>query len=834
MIMQGNLQSWIRLTQTITSVALLVGCGSPNGSNVGGAGGAESGGAAPVDGGTSFSAGGAGGAISGAGGREIGLTTSGTTGGVTNSEDHDPQMRVVHASAETRSVDVYLDDALEPFRAGLTYGKVTRFQPLKAGTHRIIMRRHGDVPDSDHQLIESELFAIAADERATFVAMGDPANSWIERTLRLLTLVESAPAVDSPSTVGVRLAHASTLAPDLTFALGDSAAHLDLSPLTASNYLPEALPSGKSAILKVTGPGIGATFALPTMSGSDVLVALTGTPQKSNAERPFTALVVRSDGSTEAVTESGKVYFIQMDTGGGRDLFCSIKDGTDATQRRWSELADDRGFGTFQETTLPSGNYELRQYATIAGSSIWPETAPDGLRLSGPTGDSRTVEVRSGSKSLLWAKRPSLKSNGSLILVQPQPPTPSNHEVGLQLFYGANPGVETVWISSPAAAHDLQILPPTKAEGTGTLTIPSGENSAMARVLLYSNAASDQLLKAYQFPVVEGRQITLLLGGVALPRLPVEATTQRADDVDSDTFLAGDFTPEGLPKDPNYLPFDMRLLSGTEQDDCPQTPGIDQGCPDPELQVAAVDVTDPVWTSQLLEPEPCTTELKSVASQFQSALVALRSSRAKLAIACSAIASALQWGDLISNPRDVASDAVMKGACSLAAGALDDAKSTLEWELVVQPATCTAAPMDCQNQCTTAGQVDENCSIFCGWSSALQGTCTPPMVSITAPDGSSTAQVVSTQLEAIFEVQARLAVLSASSPSAAKPNGTKIGSQLVTSSGCGVLSLLDMQKVLGSSSVPPTDYTAELSKIAESMTVTVAALQDNLLKVTGS
>jgi len=274
-------------------------------------------------------------------------------------------VRVVHASADAPSVDVYVKGSDKPVVTGLAYGQTSTWLELDPGTYVFELRAAGAKPTDPIAYRTGEL-AIPAGAKISAIAAGLLGAAGADDAFRVLPIVEGfgAAAVGSAR---VRVIHAGADAPTVGLDIGNDD---PASPETASlarfadtGAEGAALPAGKKLGIGVVAGGARVTaFTTPELpEGANVLVVATGLLGKLARERDgFALLAVGPNGSLGFVKQDPIVYALHGSPDAPRvDAFVGA-----------AEVVDDLGFGELASPVqVPPGTYELDFYPHAAGST---------------------------------------------------------------------------------------------------------------------------------------------------------------------------------------------------------------------------------------------------------------------------------------------------------------------------------------------------------------------------------------------------------------------------------------------------------------------------------
>lgn len=198
------------------------------------------------------------------------LTLLGSTG-IARAAD-DGLLRLAHLSPDTPAVDVYVDSVSDPdariVLPGVSYGTVSDYQRVLAGTYTVSMRAAGADPGSPPVL--STTVTVAPGSAATVAGVGRFADLGLRILTDDLTLPAAGQArarvINAATTVDpadVTLADGTELASGLTFA-------------DQTGYV--SVPGGRTTLQVSSGSTAGSDLAVDLAAGSTSTVLLLDSP----------------------------------------------------------------------------------------------------------------------------------------------------------------------------------------------------------------------------------------------------------------------------------------------------------------------------------------------------------------------------------------------------------------------------------------------------------------------------------------------------------------------------------------------------------------------------
>jgi Domain of unknown function (DUF4397) len=343
--------------------------GTAGKSSTGGSAGKTSGGSANVSGNATGGAGAGGDDTGGAGGAMTAPKT---------------RLRVVHASPNAPSVDIYPKGSTTPVATDVAYGAATDFIEVDAGTIAFDLRATG-AKASTAPAFSSEDIALDADADYTIVAAGDfdqPGNAAV--AFRLLPLEHDFETPAAGSAVA-RIVHATSAwdAVDLDIVATDGVDVPALAPFADESNV--ELPAG--AVVPVDfqteADGVLTQLVLPKLTaGSELFVIATGNPgfPFRAPANGFALLVVDQDGTVSWVKEQPWIHLVHASDVSTVDIY---ETGHTAAAAELSDNLAAQKMAAFQLPVSATG-FTLKAVAADAVS---------GTATALATGATSTVEA---------------------------------------------------------------------------------------------------------------------------------------------------------------------------------------------------------------------------------------------------------------------------------------------------------------------------------------------------------------------------------------------------------------------------------------------------------
>jgi hypothetical protein len=287
-------------------------------------------------------------------------------------------VRVIHASADAPSVDVYVKGSDKPIVTALTYGQTSGWLDVPPGSYEFELRAAPSKP-SDPIAYKTSALTIPAGAKISAVAAGLLAAQDSDAAFRVVPVVEGF-GPGQPGSARVRVLHAGSDAPSVDLDIGDdnpaTPEIAGLARFADTGAAGLALPAGTPLAIGIASAGARVTaFTTPKLAdGANVLVVATGLLGKLAREREgFALLAVGPNGSIGFVKQDPQVYALHASPDAPRvDAFVGDR-----------EIVDNVGFGELSRPIrVQPGAYTVDVFAHADGS-VRPSGAP---ALSAATG----------------------------------------------------------------------------------------------------------------------------------------------------------------------------------------------------------------------------------------------------------------------------------------------------------------------------------------------------------------------------------------------------------------------------------------------------------------
>ena len=377
----------------LASISLFVGltplaCGSDDGDNDNPTAGKNSGGTAGKTGtgGTAGKSGGSnGGNVNGAGDASGGTAGDGGGGGEGGAAPAAPsRLRVVHASPNAPSVDIYPKGSTTPVLESLAYGDASDFLEVDAGTIAFELRAAGSDASEDPAFTTED---VTLEEGAdyTVVAAGDFAQPTdADVGFRVLALEHDFDAATA-GTALARIVHATTAWDEVDL---DVAATNGVDIPALARFGSESnvtIPAGTDLAVdfQTADAGLLSQLSVPKQTaGKELFVIATGNPgfPFRAPANGFALLVVDQDGKVSWVKENPWLHLAHASDISTVDVYESTR--TAVTARLTNDLAAAK-LGAFQLPASTAG-FSLK---AVAGD------ATSGTATALATGATSTLEL---------------------------------------------------------------------------------------------------------------------------------------------------------------------------------------------------------------------------------------------------------------------------------------------------------------------------------------------------------------------------------------------------------------------------------------------------------
>jgi len=254
-------------------------------------------------------------------GRDLGTDGGPTDGGPTDGGPVDASppvdagpvgmIRIVHASSNTPTIDVYAGNSATPAIDALEYTETSPYLTLPAGTYTFNVRADGAAPDSAPALVVDG-FILGAGEKYTIVAAGSLTSIDAADRLRVLPLEEGFGALGGNARV--RIVHAGFNAPTVAIDVGDDGGAAEVPSLARfadTGVEGVSLPVGSAqvGVLTTVAPTAKVSAFTATLVSAELFVIATGdATQNARLDTSFGLLVVGPTGTVGFIKQNPRVY----------------------------------------------------------------------------------------------------------------------------------------------------------------------------------------------------------------------------------------------------------------------------------------------------------------------------------------------------------------------------------------------------------------------------------------------------------------------------------------------------------------------------------------------
>jgi hypothetical protein len=308
------------------------------------------------------------------------------------------RLRVVHASPDAPAVDIYAAGVAAPLISDLSYGEVSAYLEVDAGSYNLQVRPAGQPTATP--VYETGPVTLAADAQVTAVAAGFIASSDGADRFRVLPLVEgfSTPGAGQAQ---VRIVHASADAPTVGVDVGndDPAAPevASLARFADTGAAGVALPAGQALQIGIAAGGARVTaFTTPALPASAELfvIAAGRLADLPRTATGFSLIAVGPDGLVGVLKQNPVVYALHASPDAPAvDIRNGDGDGL---------VAGNLAFGGLARAQVPPGQYTLEFYT--AGSQ--PGTPAAAATTPALTAGDRYLAIASGFLSPVGDEAP--------------------------------------------------------------------------------------------------------------------------------------------------------------------------------------------------------------------------------------------------------------------------------------------------------------------------------------------------------------------------------------------------------------------------------------------
>jgi hypothetical protein len=288
-------------------------------------------------------------------------------------------VRVIHASADAPSVDVYANGSDKPLVTGLTYGQTTAWLEVDPGSYDFELRASPSKP-TDPIAYKTGALAIGAGVKVSAVAAGLLAGQDVDSAFRVVPVIEGFGPAKAGS-ARLRILHAGSDAPSVDLDVGnDNPATPEVAGLkrfSDTGAEGVALPANQALAVGIAAGGARVTaFTTPKLpDGANLIVIATGLLSKLGRERDgFALLAVGPNGSIGFIKQDPMVYALHAGPDAPRvDAFVGA-----------SEIVNDVGFGELAAPIqVQPGTYTVDFFGAAPGSAR-PAGNPAASSSTGP------------------------------------------------------------------------------------------------------------------------------------------------------------------------------------------------------------------------------------------------------------------------------------------------------------------------------------------------------------------------------------------------------------------------------------------------------------------
>jgi hypothetical protein len=270
------------------------------------------------------------------------------------------KIRVIHASPDAPSVDVYAEGVATPLITGLAYGGTSAYLDLDAGTYNIQLRAAGADPGSA-PAFETGNLSVPEGAKITALAVGLLGSAAADDKFRVLVLVEDF-TDPGAGQAAVRIVHGSADAPTVAIDVGNDGAPeiTDFARFGETGTAGVALPSDTELQIAIwAGNPLSrvTVFTTPQLpEGGELFVIATGLLSKLPREADgFSLLAVGPTGTIGFIKQNPVVFALHASPGAPAvDIYAGS-----------SMLVQNLAFGELSEAVqVPPAAYTLDFKAT--------------------------------------------------------------------------------------------------------------------------------------------------------------------------------------------------------------------------------------------------------------------------------------------------------------------------------------------------------------------------------------------------------------------------------------------------------------------------------------
>lgn len=382
-------------------------------------------------------------------------------------------IRVVHASSDAPSVDIWVKGGTAPLAAGLQYGDATDWVEVEMGTYDLEIKASPSTADSP-AAFEVNGLTLDDGEMVSAVAAGLLGSSADSSKFRVLPIREEFAPAGSGNAI-LRVVHAGPDAPSVGIDLHDddpsSPELTNIDRFTSTDEAGFALTAGEKLQIGIAANGSKVTaFTTPELPESaEILVIATGLVAEAGDDADgFALLAIGPEGSLGFIKQNPLVYALHASPNAPAvDLYAGA-----------AQLAGGLEFGNLAgPVQVPPGNYDIDFRAAGADPSSAPaataktgDLAAGGSYLSIATGFLGAQSFQLVSVAQRFAD---VSKDDALVRVVHGSPDAPAVDLGVLNFEG---------VVNPVLIQDLTFSNATEEAGLniGLGTIPLGVTPAGA------------------------------------------------------------------------------------------------------------------------------------------------------------------------------------------------------------------------------------------------------------------------------------------------------------------------------------------------------------------
>ncbi len=283
-------------------------------------------------------------------------------------------LRVVHASPNAPTVDVYAEGVAAPLLTDVAYTNTSAYLELDAGSYNIQLRGAGADPASA-PAFETGPLTIPEGAVISAVAVGSFGSSDADDTFRVIPLVEDWQDPGAGK-AAVRILHAGADTPTVAIDVGNDGTPevTNFARFAETGAAGVALPAGTALDVGIwAGTPLGrvTAFRTPALPEANIILIATGMLGKlPRDEMGFGLLAVGPDGTVGLIRQNPTVFVLHASPDAPAvDVFVG---GT------MTELIDSLSFSELSPAVqVPPAMYDLDVKVTASGAVAATVTTPD-------------------------------------------------------------------------------------------------------------------------------------------------------------------------------------------------------------------------------------------------------------------------------------------------------------------------------------------------------------------------------------------------------------------------------------------------------------------------